>query len=148
SLPGNITPDNVDAGFHQQPDSGRAGPGELFPGKLQGTLFTVSLCNDEVMSPALSLTFPLEAKLMRPCHGDDAILAAPLPATGDPRGQPSAVLVIGCFGKRPLRRGAAPAAVCLDVGSRHVLAHVFAVLRVFFEPHLEIALDHPLKLRA
>ena len=143
-----ITPDDVDAGFHQQANGGCAGPGQLFPGEFEVALISVALRDHEVMPPVLSLSFPLEAKLMRPGHGVDAILGDTHPPAGEQRGQPAAALVIGSFGERPLRRGAAPAAVCLDVRSRHVLAHVFAVLRVLLEPHLEIALDHPLKLRA
>jgi hypothetical protein len=54
----------MDAGFHQRANGGSAGAGQPFPGKLEGTLVAVSLCYMEVMSPALSLTFPLEAKLM------------------------------------------------------------------------------------
>jgi hypothetical protein len=42
---------------------------------------------------------------------------------------------------------AAPAAVCLDVRSRHILAHVFAVPQILLEPSREIALGYALKLR-
>ena len=75
-----ITPNDMDAGFHQRANGGCAGPGQLFPGELEGTLVAVSLRDKEVMPPALSLSFPLEAKLMRPCHGVDAILGDSHPA--------------------------------------------------------------------
>src|SRR5262245_9870770 len=45
-------------------------------------------------------------------------------------------------------RGTASAAVCLDVRSRHILAHVLAVSRVLLEENFKIALHHPGELRA
>src|SRR6516165_2791980 len=50
--------DDVDARLHQQANGGGAATGQPFPRKLEGTPVAVSLRNKEVMSPALSLTFP------------------------------------------------------------------------------------------
>src|SRR5215472_17573981 len=95
-----ITPDDVDAGFHQRTDGGCASPGKLFPGKLEATLFTVSLRNDEVMPPTLPLTFPLGAELMRPRHRVDTICGDALPATVEQCFQTAATLVVSCSDER------------------------------------------------
>ena len=123
-------------------------PASFSRGKLELAFVAVSLRNEKMMPPILPLGFPLEAKLMRPRHGVDAILGDAHPTPGKQRSQPAAALEIASFDERPLGRGAPPAAVCLDVQSRHVLAHVLAVFGVRREPRFKIAFDHPLKLRA
>jgi hypothetical protein len=143
-----ITPNKMDAGFHERANGGCAIPGQLFPGKLEGTLVAVSLRDKKVVPPGLPVSFPLRAKLMRPGQRVDAILGDSHPAAGEKRGQFAAALIIGSFGECPLRRGASPAAVFFDIRSWHVLAHGVAVFRIFLEPRLEIPLDHPLKVRA
>src|SRR5262245_55960480 len=70
-----ITPNHMDPGFHQRANGGCAGPGQLFSGELEGTLTAVSLRDKKMVPPGLPLTFPLNAELMRPCHGVDAILS-------------------------------------------------------------------------
>src|SRR6476619_8323531 len=69
-----ITPNNMDPGFHQRANGGCAGPGQLFSGELEGTLAAVSFRDNKMVPPGLPLTFPLKAKLVRPGQGFDAIL--------------------------------------------------------------------------
>src|SRR6516162_10839529 len=73
-LLGHLATDSVDAGLHQQTNGGYAGPSKHFPGKLEGAFVAVSLRNAKAKPPTLPLGFPMEAKLMRPCHRLDAIL--------------------------------------------------------------------------
>src|SRR5262245_10177499 len=70
-----ITPNNMDPGFHQRTNGRCAGSGQLFSGELEGTLAAVSLRDKKMVPPSLPLTFPLKAKLMRPGQGIDAILS-------------------------------------------------------------------------
>src|SRR5262249_31533401 len=81
------TPDDVDARLHQQANGGCTTSGQFFPRKLESTPVAVSLRDEEVMAPALSLTFPPEAKLMRPCYGIDAILSDANPSACQQRNQ-------------------------------------------------------------
>src|SRR6516165_3559270 len=64
---------DVNARSHQQLNGRCAGSSQCFPRKLEATPLAVPLCDDEVKPPALSLAFPLGAKLMRPCCEVDAI---------------------------------------------------------------------------
>ena len=69
-----ITPDDVDAPLHQQPNGRCAGPGQRFPGKLEVALLAVAFCDQKMVPPLLFFSFPLKVELMRPGHGVDAIL--------------------------------------------------------------------------
>jgi len=73
----------VDAGFHQQANGGRAAPRQLFPREVEVALTSVSLRDDEMMTPMLDFGFPLESKLMRPGDGVDAILGDTHPSAGE-----------------------------------------------------------------
>src|SRR5262249_10313112 len=58
-LANEITCNDVDAAFHQQPNGGSAGSGQLFPRKLKITLVAVPLGDEEMVSPILPIAFPL-----------------------------------------------------------------------------------------
>ena len=59
-----ILGNDVNACFHQRPNGRYASSSQFLPRKLMGTPLAVPLCDDEMKPPALSLTFPLDAKLM------------------------------------------------------------------------------------
>src|SRR5215471_14240368 len=137
-----MTPDNEDAGFPQHTDSVCAGPSQFFPRKFKVAQLAVPLGDVEVMQPTLPVGLPLEVKLIRPCFRVDAILANPHPAAGQQSFQTAAALEVVYFNESAFGRCAASAAVCPDVCSRYVPAHVLRVFRIPLKPFLEITFDH------
>jgi hypothetical protein len=93
----NITRDDVDAGFHQQPNRRCAVPSQLLPREFEATRRTVPLNDEEVLVPILPFGFPLKPVFSRPCDGLDAILGDPRPTTCQQRSQPAAAQIIGGF---------------------------------------------------
>src|SRR5262249_24627447 len=96
-----------------------------------------------MVPPTLTLGVALKTKPKRPSHRIDAILGDANPSACQQRNQ----AIVVSFGKSAVRGGAASAAVCLDVRSRHILARVLAVARVLLEESFKIVLYHPGELR-
>src|SRR5262245_49946749 len=57
-----ITPNNMDPGFHQRANGGCAGPGQLFSGELEGTLAAVSLRDKKMVPPGPAAHFSAESQ--------------------------------------------------------------------------------------